>query len=42
MGLTSTSTGNSLFSENSDNFKKNYDCTVALAGNPNVREIYYF
>ena len=42
MGLTSTSTGNFLIYENPNYFKKNYACTVALVGNPNVRKIYYF
>ena len=42
MGLTSMSTGNSVFDDNSKKNKKSYDYTIALAGNPNVRKIYYF
>lgn len=36
MGLTSMSTGNSVFDEGVSRPKKFYDYTVALAGNPNV------
>lgn len=37
MGLTSKSTGNSVFENTLDTtLKKNYDFTIALAGNPNV------
>lgn len=36
MGLTSMSTGNSVFDGNFTNSKNNYDFTIALAGNPNV------
>lgn len=36
MGLTSNSTGDSIFENSFDNIKGNYDYVVALAGNPNV------
>ena len=35
MGLSKNSTGSSLLDGFS--YKKNYDFTIALAGNPNVR-----
>jgi ferrous iron transport protein B len=36
MGLTSSSTGSKLLDTNINISKKNYDFTIALAGNPNV------
>ena len=36
MGLTSSSTGNNLLSNDLENLKKECDFTIALAGNPNV------
>lgn len=36
MGLTSTSTGSNLLSQELEQVKKECDFTVALAGNPNV------
>lgn len=36
MGLTSMSTGNSVFNETANKSRKIYDFTIALAGNPNV------
>ena len=36
MGLTSSSTGSKLLDTNINISKKNYDFTLALAGNPNV------
>lgn len=37
MGLTSSSTGNTLYNDNFNNLKAKTDFTVALCGNPNVR-----
>lgn len=42
MGLTSSSTGNTFFNDKYQNLKLKTDFTVALSGNPNVREIQYF
>ncbi len=41
MGLTSSSTGSTLFNDNYENLKttSDLDFTVALSGNPNVREV---
>ena len=39
MGLTSSSTGNTLFSDKYKNLNTKVDFTVALSGNPNVRQI---
>lgn len=36
MGLTKNSTGTNLLNEDFENFKKNCNFTIALAGNPNV------
>ena len=36
MGLTSSSTGNSLLNEDFERLKKECNLTIALAGNPNV------
>ena len=43
MGLTSSSTGNLLISNSSNKLSENNaDYIIGLAGNPNVRKIYYF
>lgn len=42
MGLTSSSTGSNLLCDGFLDIQKNCDFTIALAGNPNVREKYYF
>ena len=42
MGLTSSSTGNTIFNDNFKTFHSKIDYTVALSGNPNVRKIQYF
>ena len=39
MGLTSSSTGNTIFNDNFKDLKQEADFTVALSGNPNVRKI---
>lgn len=36
MGLTKTSTGSNLLSEELESLKKSCDYTIAIAGNPNV------
>ena len=36
MGLTASSTGTNLLSDELEEIKKNCDFTIALAGNPNV------
>ncbi len=41
MGLTSSSTGTKLLDDNIEEIKQKCEYTVAIAGNPNVREIYY-
>lgn len=43
MGLTSSSTGNLLISNSKNkSSENNADYIIGLAGNPNVRKIYYF
>ena len=37
MGLTSSSTGNTLFNDDFKFLKEKPDFTVALSGNPNLR-----
>ena len=41
MGLTTSSTGNNLLQNKKKVFNKECDYTIAVAGNPNVRKIYY-
>lgn len=42
MGLTANSTGKKLLEKDLEKRKENCTYTVAIAGNPNVRKIYYF
>ena len=41
MGLTASSTGSKLLQSDMEKAKEKCDYSVAIAGNPNVREIYY-
>ena len=42
MGLTVSSVGQKVLEDNFENLKEKCNYTIALAGNPNVREEYYF
>ncbi len=42
MGLTANSTGGKLLQHQRKEQKEEYDYTIAIAGNPNVRKIYDF
>lgn len=42
MGLTANSTGSKLLQNNIEELKNKCDYVVAIAGNPNVRKVYYF
>ena len=42
MGLTASSTGSKLLQNDVEELKEKCDYTIAIAGNPNVRKIYYF
>lgn len=42
MGLTASSTGSKLLQNEVEELKQKCDYTIAIAGNPNVRKIYYF
>ena len=42
MGLTSSSTGTRLLNNDFLEMQKSCDFTIALAGNPNVRQKYHF
>lgn len=41
MGLTSSSTGSKLLNNNIQTLESKCDYTIAIAGNPNVREKHY-
>lgn len=41
MGLTASSTGSKLLQNDLEKIKQKCDYSVAIAGNPNVREVYY-
>ena len=38
MGLTASSTGNQILTDEIEELKKHSDFTIALCGNPNVRK----
>ena len=42
MGLTSSSTGSKLLTDDFNILQQNTDFTVTLAGNPNVRKVNSF
>lgn len=42
MGLTASSTGSKLLRNDIEELEEKCDYTIAIAGNPNVRKIYYF
>lgn len=42
MGLTASSTGSKILQNNMEELREKCDYTIAIAGNPNVRKIYYF
>lgn len=42
MGLTTSSTGTKLLQNDIEELKEKTDYTIAIAGNPNVRKVYYF
>lgn len=42
MGLTTSSTGSKLLQNDIEELKEKCNYTIAIAGNPNVRKIYYF
>jgi len=40
LGLTASSTGSKLLENDIEELREKCDCTIAIAGNPNVRKIY--
>lgn len=42
MGLSNSSTGKNVIEKDYKDIKNENGFTIALAGNPNVRQVYYF